>query len=153
TAGNSDSTLTRTSVVEDNNPPNYSNVNQTKEILRAGENNTVSLNVWEPKDASGIDRVEIKYRHESQEEVSWIVLDVTQSRSFTFIYNDLINGTYYWFFEIYDKAGNVLTTPTYSFEVITTEIDFDIIIPLAIFSVVVIGTFTGSTLLLKRRKN
>jgi hypothetical protein len=141
------------SVVQDFDPPSYSNINQTDELLTAGENNTVSLDVHEPEDASGIDQVWIKYRHESQGDVSWTVLDITGSLTFIFKYNDMqLNGTYYWYFEIYDKAGNFVQTPTKSFEVITVEIEFDPIIPLAVFSVFVIGAFALSTTLLARRK-
>jgi hypothetical protein len=153
TAGNNDTTLTMSSVVQDFDPPSYSNINQTDELLTAGENNTVSLDVHEPEDASGIDQVWIKYRHESQGDVSWTVLDITGSLTFIFKYNDMqLNGTYYWYFEIYDKAGNFVQTPTKSFEVITVEIEFDPIIPLAVFSVFVIGAFALSTTLLARRK-
>ncbi|MHA2245493.1 MAG: right-handed parallel beta-helix repeat-containing protein [Candidatus Hodarchaeales archaeon] len=153
TAGNNDMTLTMSSIVQDFNPPSYSNINQTDELLKAGENNTVSLDTHEPEDASGVDQVWIKYRHETQGEISWNSLDITESLSYTFNYNKLSNGTYYWFFEIYDKAGNFVKTPIRSFEVITVEIEFDPIIPLGIFSVLVIGSFTISTMLLRRRKN
>jgi hypothetical protein len=154
TAGNSDSTSVMSYMVQDFEPPSYSDMNQTDDLLTAGENNTVSIHVWESEDASGISQVWINYRHESQEEVGieWTMKDITESLSYTFYYNDLLNGTYYWFFEIVDNAGNTVKTPIELFEVETVEITFDPIIPLGIFSVVVIGTFTASTLLLRRRK-
>ncbi|MFX1248746.1 MAG: right-handed parallel beta-helix repeat-containing protein [Promethearchaeota archaeon] len=153
TAGNNDTTKTMSSTVRDFNPPSYSKINQTEEVLTAGMNNTISIVVWEPKDASGIEKVLLWYRHEDQGEASWSSLDITKSRSHTFNHDELEDGTYYWYLEIKDRAGNVVETAKESFQVIVEEVIFDPILLLGAFSVVVIVSFTASTLLLKRKKN
>jgi hypothetical protein len=148
TVGNSAQTPIVNFTVQDFTPPIYSNIAQTKQALYEGENNTVSLYTTEPADASGVLKIEIRY---SQDRKGWDIYNVTMSLQHIFFADELDNGTYYWFFRIYDEAGNYVDTPENTFTVNVSIIDLTPIIPLGILSSLILGS-AAIILFAKRKK-
>jgi hypothetical protein len=147
TVGNSAQTPIVNFTVQDFTPPTYTNIAQTKQALYVGDNNTVSLYTTEPADASGVFKIEIHY---SQNKLSWTIHNVTMSMQYYFFADELKNGTYYWFFRIYDEVGNYADTPQYTFTVNVTLIDLTPIIPLGILSSLILGS--AAIILYSKRK-
>ncbi|MFW9779956.1 MAG: hypothetical protein ACFFE8_13960 [Candidatus Heimdallarchaeota archaeon] len=138
TMGNYARTPVANFTVEDYYYPEFADVTQSKTIIYAGENNTVSLSASEPIDASGLEKILLYY---SQNQISWSIIDITHEQRYSFQTNELLNGTYFWYFEILDRAGNQISTPTKSFEVVVTDIDLSPIISLGVLSSLIMGTF------------
>jgi hypothetical protein len=141
TQGNWNRTISAIFEVWDFTPPSFPKVSQARDEILAWENHTVSITVFEPTDASGLDYVLLYY---SEDNVEWSLVNVTNDLSYTFNRSQLRAGTYYWYFWLFDKAGNNVKTPIYSFSVESIEeekaqSDYAIIFPLALATLLVFG--------------
>ncbi|MFX0172318.1 MAG: right-handed parallel beta-helix repeat-containing protein, partial [Candidatus Hodarchaeota archaeon] len=102
--------------VIDTSPPTFSDLSQTSSTPEYYENNTVSINVSEPVDASGIDTILIFYRVDTG---LWISKDVTSTSNHTFYYDILVyDQNYEWYFWFNDTAGNINQSSIWSFDVV-----------------------------------
>ncbi|MFX0150110.1 MAG: hypothetical protein ACFFAJ_04975, partial [Candidatus Hodarchaeota archaeon] len=118
TASDSGETPILSFTVNDTTPPTYSNLNQTSLTPEYYENNTISINVSEPIDASGIDTILLFFRVDGG---LWISNNVTSTSNYTFHNNILAyNQNYEWYFWFNDTAGNSNQTSLNSFIVIDT---------------------------------
>ncbi|MFX0183931.1 MAG: right-handed parallel beta-helix repeat-containing protein [Candidatus Hodarchaeota archaeon] len=156
TLGNHAITEINNFTVEDYTPPSYSQITQTNDFIRTGENNTVSLVASEPEDASGIKTIHLWFTKDYQ---SFDFVDITSESTFCITpkflselpYDD-INGVYYWWFEIIDVAGNQIETPEKTFEVDITTFDLNVIIPLGILSSLLLTGFALTYAYSKKRR-
>jgi hypothetical protein len=118
TAGNWDQTPTNTFLVNDTTAPTYSDLQQTSATPEHAENNTMSVTINEPINASGVESVWLHYQIDGG---ALIKINVTETSSYTFTVNMLkYNQTYDWYFWFNDTAGNWDQTPIDSFTVIDT---------------------------------
>jgi hypothetical protein len=116
TAGNWAQTPITTFTVNDTTPPTYSNLQQSNPTPEYDENNTVSVTVNEPLNASGVDSIWLHYQIDGS---SLIKINVTETSSYTFTANMLkYNQTYEWYFWFNDTTGNWAQTPISTFTVI-----------------------------------
>jgi hypothetical protein len=141
TQGNWNRTTSGIFEVWDFTPPTISKVSQARDLISGWENQTVSLAAFEPTDASGLDYVLLSY---SEDNVEWSFINVTNTLNYTFDGSQLRAGTYYWYFWIFDKAGNDVKTPINSFSVESieeerTQSDYGIIFPLALAALLGFG--------------
>ncbi|MHA2247985.1 MAG: right-handed parallel beta-helix repeat-containing protein, partial [Candidatus Hodarchaeales archaeon] len=108
TDGNSKNTSSLSFSVTDNLPPTYSNLQQTSSSPEYNENNTVSVSVFKPSNASGVDTILLYYRVNLG---SWTILDVNSPSNYTFLAAGLsYPQTYDWYFWFNDTAGNINST-------------------------------------------
>jgi hypothetical protein len=118
TAGNWDQTPITTFTVNDTTIPAYLNLQQSNPNPEYDENNTVSVTVSEPVNASGVESIWLYYQIDGG---SWIKVNVTESSNYTFTADMLkYNQTYDWYFWFNDTAGNWGQTPITTFIVIDT---------------------------------
>ncbi|MFX1512151.1 MAG: hypothetical protein ACFFCQ_06165, partial [Promethearchaeota archaeon] len=154
TAGNVNQTNVMTFTVQDITPPNYSKLTQSNKVVTEGENNTVSIVAFEPADASGIVEVHLYYSFDNN---TWMMIDVTNKRSFTFDTAHLSHNTCYWFFWLFDACGNQVRTPINSFQIISKEkkpgLDLSFIAAAGVFSLLISGSaFAVNQKLSKNKK-
>ena len=115
TAANHGQTANFSFTVEDRSIPNIIEVTQTNPTPEYDENNTVSIVVTEPADASGIDTILLYYENDSG---SGIWEDVTSKNNYTFLENILeYIQNYTWFFWINDTAGNSVQANNFTFSI------------------------------------
>jgi len=105
------------------------------------------LTAIEPEDASGINRILLYF---TQDRISWSFVDVTTNQEYTFYADDLNNGTYYWYFWLFDNADNHIKTSIKSFTVVISIIDLTPIIPLGVLSSFILGS--AAIILYSKRK-
>ncbi|MFW9855339.1 MAG: hypothetical protein ACFFFG_09760, partial [Candidatus Thorarchaeota archaeon] len=116
TEGNSDQTVNSSFTVGDTTAPTFSDVNQTSATPEYDDNNTVSVVVTEPDDASGVEVILLYYTIDN---ISWTPIDVTSTSNYTFSESFLsFNQSIVWYFGFLDFVGNFARTPNNSFIVI-----------------------------------
>jgi parallel beta-helix repeat protein len=108
TAGNINQSSIMNFVVSDSIAPIYSNLIQTNPSPEYNENNTVSIIVTEPPDASQVSTIMLYYENDSGPGI-WV--DVTGTSNYTFSEPLLkYNQSYTWFFWFNDTEGNYAQT-------------------------------------------
>ncbi|MFX0053019.1 MAG: right-handed parallel beta-helix repeat-containing protein, partial [Candidatus Hermodarchaeota archaeon] len=118
TAGNVNMTAIFSFVVIDITPPTVITLDQTDNFIKYNESNTVSVDLYEPNDASGLDTVLLYYRVNNG---LWNVVNVTNLHNYTFIEEMLFYGQEYeWYFWFNDTAGNENESLIQTFSVIDT---------------------------------
>ncbi|MFX0173804.1 MAG: right-handed parallel beta-helix repeat-containing protein, partial [Candidatus Hodarchaeota archaeon] len=118
TAGNVNMTAIFSFEVIDITPPTVITLNQTEDLIEYNMANTISINLFEPNDASGLDTLLLYYRLING---SWTIVDVANLYDYTFTEETLFFGQEYeWYFWFNDTAGNENETLVQSFSVIDT---------------------------------
>ncbi|MFX1249445.1 MAG: right-handed parallel beta-helix repeat-containing protein, partial [Promethearchaeota archaeon] len=115
TEGNINQSSVMTFLVIDSIAPSFSNLIQSNPSPEYNENNTISINVIEPVDASQIDTILVYFENDTGPGV-WT--DVTSISNYTFSKALLkYNQNYTWFFWFNDTAGNWDQTSNNTFSV------------------------------------
>jgi hypothetical protein len=118
TAGNEDFSDVLSFTVKDTYAPGITDpANQTSQTPEYDENNTVSVSISEPDDASGVDTILLYYRVNSG--VLWLEEDCTSTSNYTFTADMLSYGEVYdWYFWFNDTAGNYDLSQILTFTVV-----------------------------------
>ncbi|MHA1966508.1 MAG: hypothetical protein ACW964_01775 [Candidatus Hodarchaeales archaeon] len=108
TVGNSDNSTHRIFNVADMISPQYSNLIQSNSSPNYDGNNTISINITEPIDASGVDTVWLNYTFDNWQ--TFTIIDITTTQNHTFDADQLYYGNWEWYILMNDSAGNVNQT-------------------------------------------